>query len=204
MACGLSVVLNCKRSLLRFVQSRHLSFRQSLAYLEQPSTLSADPAAVLEQAATFYQRQRDLYPEALCHLKQRGLHDPAQIKELRIYAPGGSLCRHFTAQGYSFCLLQGLGLLDSQGCDAFYRRVVFPCCQGGRSSISTAAVSLPPSPNDSSPAPRVACMPGSRFHPLPEVILIEGLLDYAVFRQEGCRQVTCTLGSHFNADQFLI
>jgi hypothetical protein len=98
-----------------------LSFRQSLAYLEQPSTVSADPAAVLEQAATFYQRQRDLYPEALCHLKQRGLHDPAQIKELRIgYAPGGSLRRHFTAQGYSFCLLQGLGLLNSQGCDAFY------------------------------------------------------------------------------------
>jgi len=40
--------------LIRFVQlSRHLSFRQSLAYLEQQSILSTDSAAVLERAATF-------------------------------------------------------------------------------------------------------------------------------------------------------
>ena len=78
--------------LLRFVQlSRHLSFRQSLAYLEQHSAPPADPAAVLEQATTFYQQQLDRYPEALCYLKQRGLHDPGTIQELRIgYAPGGS------------------------------------------------------------------------------------------------------------------
>jgi len=55
--------------LLRFVQlSRHLSFRQSLAYLEQQSSLTADPAAVLEQAATFYQQQLDRYPEARRYL----------------------------------------------------------------------------------------------------------------------------------------
>jgi hypothetical protein len=39
--------------LIRFVQlSRHLSFRQSLAYLEQQSAPPTDPAAVLEQATT--------------------------------------------------------------------------------------------------------------------------------------------------------
>src|SRR5207302_11075477 len=120
--------------LLRFVQLfRHLSFRQSLAYLEQLSAPPADSVAVLEQAATFYQNQLDRYPEALHYLKQRGLHDPATIQELRIgYAPGGSLRRHLTAQGYSFDLLQRLGLLNSEGRDAFYRRVVFTCCQGGR------------------------------------------------------------------------
>src|SRR6267143_2544744 len=63
--------------LVRFVQlSRHLSFRQSLAYLEQLSAPAADSAAVLEQAATFYQNQLDRDPEALDYLKQRGLHDP--------------------------------------------------------------------------------------------------------------------------------
>src|SRR5207237_3702671 len=51
--------------LLRFVQlSRHLSFRQSLAYLDQQSALTADPAAILEQAANFYKQQLDPYPEA--------------------------------------------------------------------------------------------------------------------------------------------
>src|SRR5229473_7801492 len=106
--------------LIRFVQlSRHLSFRQSLAYLQQQSSLTADPAAVLEQAATFYQQQLDRYPEALRYLEQRGLRDPVLIKELRIgYAPGGSLRRHLAAQGYSCDLLQRLGLLNSLGCDA--------------------------------------------------------------------------------------
>ena len=71
--------------LLRFIQlSRQLSFRQSLAYLQQHEAASADPAAVLEQAAAFYQQQLDRYPEALHYLKQRGLHDLALIKELHI------------------------------------------------------------------------------------------------------------------------
>src|SRR6266704_327399 len=60
--------------LIRFVQlSRHLSFRQSLAYLEQQSAPPVDSAAVLEPAAAFYQEQLDSYPEALRYLKQRGV-----------------------------------------------------------------------------------------------------------------------------------
>src|SRR5438132_11191749 len=50
--------------LIRFVElSQHLSFRKSLAYLEQQSPPPADPAAVLERAAVFYQQQLDRYPE---------------------------------------------------------------------------------------------------------------------------------------------
>jgi DNA primase len=120
--------------LLRFIQlSRHLSFRQSLAYLEQHSAPPADPAAVLEQVAAFYQQQLHHYPEALQYLAQRGLHDPGAIQELRIgYAPGGSLRWHLTTQGYSCDLLQRLGLLNPQGHDAFYRRITFPCYQSER------------------------------------------------------------------------
>jgi DNA primase len=190
--------------LLRFVQlARHLSFRQSLAYLDQQSALTADPAAILEQAATFYQQQLERYPEALRYLEQRGLHDPALIKELRIgYAPGGSLRRHLTAQGYSFDLLQRLGLLNSQGHDAFYRRVIFPCRQGGRvvnlygRSIAAAFAHRFLSGS------KGGLYAWEQVQNCPEVILVEGLFDYAVLRQAGFRHVTCSLGTHLNADQF--
>lgn len=190
--------------LLRFVQLfRHLSFRQSLAYLEQLSTPPADPAAVLEQAATFYQEQLDCYPEALQYLKQRGLHDPGLIQELRIgYAPGGSLRRHLTAQGHSFDLLRRLGLLNSQDRDAFYRRVVFPCCQGGRvinlygRSIAAAF------PHRFLPGSKGGLYAWEQVQQCPEVILVEGLFDYAVLWQAGFRHVACSLGTHLNACQF--
>ena len=190
--------------LLRFIQlSRHLSFCQSLAYLEQQSSLTADPATVLEQAAAFYQQQLDRYPEARRYLEQRGLRDPVLIKELRIgYAPGGSLRRHLAAQGYSCDLLQRLGLLNSQGCDAFYRRVIFPCCRGGR------VVNLYGRSTGVSFAHRF--LPGSKgglfawesVRQFPTVILVEGLFDLAVLWHAGFRHATCSLGTHLNADQF--
>jgi DNA primase catalytic core len=190
--------------LLRFIQlSRQLSFRQSLAYLQQHEAASADPAAVLEQAAAFYQQQLDRYPEALHYLKRRGLHDFALIKELRIgYAPGGNLHRHLTAQGYSCDLLQRLGLLDSQGHDAFYRRVVFPCCQGGRvinlygRSIAAAFA------HRFLPGSKGGLYGWEQVQQCPEVILVEGLFDYAVLWQAGFRHVTCSLGTHLNTYQF--
>jgi DNA primase len=190
--------------LLRFVQlSRHLSFRQSLAYLQQQNAPSADPAAVLEQAAIFYQQQLDRSPEALRYLKQRGLHDPALIKELRIgYAPGASLRRHLAAQGYSSDLLRRLGLVNPQGCDAFYRRVVFPCCQGGRivnlygRSVGAACA------HRFLPGSKGGLYAWEQVRQCPEVILVEGLFDYAVLWQAGFRNVTCSLGTSLNASQF--
>src|SRR6266566_4169894 len=61
--------------LIRFVQlSRHLSFRQSLAYLEQQTSSTDDSvSAVLQQTTTFYREQLDHYPEAMRYLHQRGL-----------------------------------------------------------------------------------------------------------------------------------
>jgi DNA primase len=38
--------------------------------------------------------------------------------------------------------------------------------------------------------------------PYPEVILVEGLFDYAVLWQAGFHNVTCSLGTHLNARQF--
>ena len=190
--------------LIRFVElSQHLSFRQSLAYLEQQSPSPADPAAVLERAAAFYQRQLDLYPEARRYLEQRGLHDPALIRELQIgYAPGGNLRRHLLAQGYSLDLLRHTGLVNPQGHDALYQRVVFPCCRSSRivnlygRSTGTAFTHrfLPGSKGD-----LVAWESVRQF---PSVILVEGLFDLAVLWQASFRHTTCALGTHLTPCQF--
>jgi DNA primase len=190
--------------LIRFVElSRHLSFRQSLTYLEQQSVPPIDPAVVLEQAAAFYQQQLDHFAEARRYLAQRGLRDPALIKELRIgYAPGGNLRRQLTAQGFSCDLLRRLGLLNPQGCDAFYRRIIFPCCQGGRvvnlygRSITAAFA------HRFLPGSKGGLYAWEQVQQCPEVILVEGLLDYAVLWQAGFRHVTCSLGTHLNTCQF--
>jgi len=190
--------------LLRFVQlSRQLSFRQSLAYLQQHSAPPADPAAVLEQAATFYQQQLDRYSEARFYLKQRGLYDPAAVQELHIgYAPGGSLRRHLTAQGYSCDRLQRLGLLNAQGCDAFYRRIIFPCCQDGHVinlyGRSTAAAFA----HRFLPGSKGGLYAWGQVQQCPQVILVEGLFDYAVLWQAGFRHVTCSFGTHLSTHQF--
>jgi DNA primase len=189
--------------LIRFVElSQHLSFRQTLTYLGQQKT-SADSAAVLGQACAFYQRQLDRYPEARRYLEQRGLHDSTLIRELQIgYAPGGSLRRHLLAQGYSLDLLRHTGVVNAQGHDALYQRVVFPCCQGNRivnlygRSIGTAFAHrfLPGSKGD-----LVAWETVRQFS---SVILVEGMFDLAVLWQAGFRHTTCLLGTHLTPGQF--
>jgi DNA primase len=117
--------------LVRFIElSRGLSFRQSLAYLDPEIAPEADSSAVLEQAAEFYQQQLDHCAEAMHYLNRRGVHDPVLIRELGIgYAPGGTLRRYLTAQGYSFELLRRIGLINARGADALYQRIVFPLGQ---------------------------------------------------------------------------
>jgi DNA primase len=190
--------------LIRFVQlSRRLSLRQSLACVDPQTAPEADPVAVLEQTTAFYRQQLDNYPEALGYLNRRGLYDRALIRELEIgYAPGGSLRRHLTAQGYSFDLLRQVGLLNVNGSDAFYQRVVFPLRQGehvvnlyGRSIGAAFAHRF-------LPGTKGGLYAWKKVRHCPEVILVEGLFDYAVLRQAGFHNVTCSLGTHLNADQF--
>jgi DNA primase len=188
--------------LIRFVElSRSLSFSQSLAYLD-PQTPVETPPAVLEQAAGFYQQQLEHHPEALRYLEQRGLHDPALIRKLRIgYAPGGNLRGHLTAQGYSFDLLLRLGLIHPSGHDTFYQRVIFPCCQDGR------IVNLYGRSTGADFAHRF--LPGSKgglfawesVRQHSSVILVEGLFDLAVLWQAGFTNTTCALGTHLTPAQ---
>jgi DNA primase len=190
--------------LIRYVQlSRQSSFRQSLAYLAPQIHREADWTKLLEQAAAFYQQQLGHYSEALGYLHQRGLHDPALIRELGIgYAPGGVLRHHLTTQGYPFSVLREAGLINAQGTDALYRRIVFPLRQGeqivnlyGRSIGAAFAHRFLPGGKGSLYA-------WEKVRSCSEVILVEGMFDYAALRQAGFSNVTCSLGTHLNADQF--
>ena len=119
--------------LIRFVElSEHLSFRQSLDFLQR-QIAPADEGGLKERTAAFYQLELHRHPEAVQYLQQRGLRDPALIQALGIgYAPGGNLRHHLTSQGYSFEWLLHTGLISGQGRDAFCRRVIFPCRQQGQ------------------------------------------------------------------------
>jgi len=189
--------------LIRFVQlSRQASFRESLSYLEPEVHRETDCVELFEQAAEFYQQQLGHYPEALSYLRQRGLHDPALIRELCIgYAPGGVLRRYLTTQGYSFLALREAGLINTRGADALYQRIVFPLREDehivnlyGR-SIGTAFV------HRFLPGGKGGLYAWEEVQRCSEVILVEGLFDYAVLRQAGFSNVTCSLGTHLNADQ---
>ena len=190
--------------LIRFVQlSRGLSFRQSLACLDLEVTSEADSSAVLEEAAEFYQQQLDHSPDAISYLQRRGVHDLALFRELGIgYAPGGTLRRYLTAQGHSFDVLQRFGLINARGADALYQRIVFPLRQGehivnlyGRSIGSAFAHRF-------LPGSKGGLYAWEKVRNCSEVILVEGLFDYAVLRQAGFSNVTCSLGTHLNDTQF--
>ena len=189
--------------LIRFVElSEHLPFRQSLAFLQRQLN-AADDGAVMESTAAFYQLQLHRHPEALHYLQQRGLHDAALIAELGIgYAPGGNLRRHLADQGYALDRLLDTGLINRQGRDTFCRRVIFPCRQHGHivnlygRSIGAAFA------HRFLPGNKGGLYAWEKVRHCSEIILVEGLFDYAVLRQAGFHNVTCSLGIHLNDVQF--
>lgn len=190
--------------LIRFVElSLHLSFPQSLAYLQQ-QRVPAGAADAREQAVAFYQQLLPRHPEALRYLERRGVHDPALIEELRIgYASGGNLRRHLTNQGYSLESLQRDGLVNLQGGDAFYRRVVLPCGQDRREVVNLYGRSIDAAfPHRFLPGPKGGLFAWDSVRHFSTVILVEGLLDLAVLWQAGFRNTTCAFGTHLTPFQF--
>jgi DNA primase len=195
----------CERGgdLIRFVElSRHLSFRESLAYLKQEIALAAD-FELLAQTAAFYQLQLHRHPEAVEYLRQRGLHEPSLIQEMGIgYAPGGNLRRHLANLGYSFDLLLRAGLINNHGRDAFCRRVIFPCHQQGQvvnlygRSIGAAF------PHRLLPRAKGSLFAWELVSRFSSVILVEGLFDLAALWQFGFRNTTCAIGAHLTPVQF--
>ena len=182
---------------IRFVELyRQVKFPQALALLHQWRGL----APLLQQATDFYRMQLNRHGEAVAYLHQRGVRSPELIEHMRIgYAPGGGCLRAWLMQsGYPLAALRQAGLVTSRGYDAYVHRIVFPL-QGNLYGRSLSA-SAPP--HRFLPSAKGGLYSWEQVWRYPEVILVEGLFDYAVLWQAGFHNVTCALGSHLNAYQF--
>ena len=180
---------------MRFVELYHqVKFLQAVALLRE----RCGGAPWLDEVTDFYRTQLYRHREAVWYLHERGLRSSAVIEHLRIgYAPGRCLRAWLTQLGYPTSALRQAGLVNAMGNDAFAHRIVFPL-EGnlyGR-SIRDAA------PHLFLPGSKGGLYGWEHVRRCPEIILVEGLFDYAVLGQAGFRHVTCSLGSHLNARQF--
>jgi len=181
--------------LIRFAELYHqVKFPQALALLRQ--WLGLPP--LLWQTTEFYRMQLHCHGEAIAYLQQRGIYSSELIEHMRIgYAPGGCLRGHLMPLGFPLQVLRQAGLVTAAGHDTYVHRVAFPLEENlyGR-SLSVSA-----------PAHRF--LPGSKgglylwdqVRHYPEVILVEGLFDYAALWQAGFHNVTCSMGTNLNARQ---
>jgi len=181
---------------IRFAELYHqVKFPQAVALLHPWRGLPP----ILHKAASFYRMQLHRHGEAGAYLCQRGVRSPELIEHMRIgYAPGGCLRGWLTQLGFPLQALRQAGLVTGAGYDTYIRRIVFPLEANlyGR-SLSAAA-----------PAHRF--LPGAKgglylweqVQQCPEVILVEGLFDYAALWQAGFHNVTCAMGVHLNARQY--
>lgn len=181
---------------IRFAELYHqVKFPQALALLRRWSGLSP----LLHEAAYFYRLQLHRHGAAVAYLHQRGVRSPELIEHMRIgYAPGGCLRGWLTQLGYPPAVLRQAGLVAGAGYDAYRHRIVFPL-EGnlyGR-SLSAAAT-----PHRFLPGAKGGLYAWEQVRRCPELILVEGLFDYAVLWQAGFQNVTCSMGNHLNACQF--
>ena len=195
---GLFYCYGCGRGgdVIRFAELYHLvKFPQAVALLHQWRGLPS----LLHETAGFYRMQLHRHEEAVAYLYQRGVRSPELVEHMRIgYAPGGCLRGWLTQLGYPLQALRQAGLVAGAGYDAYTHRIVFPL-EGNLYGRSLSAA-----------APPHRFLPGSKgglyvweqVRHYPEVILVEGLLDYAALWQAGFRNVTCSMGNHLNGRQY--
>jgi DNA primase len=181
---------------IRFAELYHqVKFPQALALLRQWHGLPS----LWHETAGFYRMQLHRHPEAVAYLYQRGVRSPELIEHMRIgYAPGGCLRGWLTQLGYPLQALRQAGLITGAGYDAYTHRIVFPL-EGnlyGRSLSDTAP------PHRFLPGAKGGLYVWEQVRQCPEVILVEGLFDYAVVWQAGFHNVTCSMGNHLNGHQY--
>jgi len=173
---------------IRFAELYHqVKFPDALALLQQWRGLPS----LLHEVAGFYRMQLHRHSEAIAYLDQRGVRTPEVIEHMRVgYAPGGCLRGWLRQLGYPLQALRQAGLVTGAGYDAYTHRIVFPL-EGNLYGRSLSAT-----------APPHRFLPGAKRGLYPEVILVEGLFDYAVLWQAGFHNVTCSMGNHLNAHQY--
>ena len=180
---------------IRFAELYHqVQFRQALELLR--SWFGSAP--LLDEVASFYRMQLHRHAEAVAYLQQRGVRSAELIEHMRIgYAPGGCLRAWLVQLGYPLSDLRRAGLVNATSYDTFSRRIVFPL-EGslyGR-SIGNAA------PHRFLPGDKGGLYDWQQVRQCPQIIVVEGLFDFAVLWQAGFRNVTCALGCHLSAHQF--
>ena len=195
---GLFYCYGCGRGgdVIRFAELYHqVKFPQALTLLRQWRGLPP----LLHETAGFYRLQLHRHPEAVAYLYLRGVRSPELIEHMRIgYAPGGCLRGWLTQLGYPIQALRQAGLVTGTGYDAYTHRIVFPL-EGnlyGRSLSDTAP------PHRFLPGAKGGLYVWEQVRQYPEVILVEGLFDYAVLWQAGFHNVTCAMGNHLNGHQY--
>jgi DNA primase len=103
-----------------------------------------------------------------------------------------------TQLGYPLQALQQAGLVTAVGYDAYTHRVVFPL----EGNLYGRSVSVSAPPHRFLPGTKGGLYSWEQVRHCPEVILVEGLLDYAVLWQAGLHNVTCSMGNHLNVHQY--
>jgi DNA primase len=195
---GLFYCYGCGRGgdVIRFAELHYqVNFPQAITLLREWCGL----APLLNAVVDFYRIQLHRYNEALAYLDQRGIHSSEVIEHMRIgYAPGGGLRSWLTQLGYRLSVLREAGLVNAAGYDSYVRRIVFPL----ESNLYGRSVRSSPSPHLFMPGSKGGLYLWEHVRRYPEVILVEGLFDYAVMWQAGFRNVTCSLGNYVNAHQF--
>jgi DNA primase len=181
---------------IRFVELYHqVRFSQALALLRQWRGVGP----LLHDVAGFYRIQLHRHSEAVAYLYQRGVRSVALIEHMRIgYAPGGCLRGWLTQLGYSLPALRQAGLVSDAGYDAYMRRIVFPL----EGNLYGRSLSASAPPHRFLPGAKGGLYAWAQAQSYPDVILVEGLFDYAVVWEAGFHNVTCSLGTHLNARQF--
>jgi DNA primase len=181
---------------IRFAELYHqVRFPQAVALLQRWRGLPP----LLHEAAGFYRMQLHRHSEAVAYLYQRGIRSPELIEHMRIgYAPGGCLRGWLAQLGYPLQTLRQAGLVNASGYDSYMHRIVFPLDGNlyGR-SLSAAAP-----PHRFLPGAKGGLYTWEQVRQSPEVILVEGLFDYAVLWQAGFQNVTCAMGTQLNTYQF--
>jgi DNA primase len=154
---------------------------------------------LLHEAAGFYRMQLHRHAEAVAYLCQRGICSPEVIEHMRIgYAPGGCLRGWLTQLGHTAEALRQAGLVTASGYDTYKHRVVFPL----EANLYGRSLSAAAPPHRFLPGVKGGLYSWDQTRLYPEVILVEGLFDYAALWQAGFHNVTCSMGTNLNARQF--
>jgi DNA primase len=181
---------------IRFAELYHQAkFPQALELLRKWRGL----APLLHATTGFYRMQLHRHGDAVAYLHQRGLCSPELIEHMRIgYAPGGCLRGWLTQLGYPLSALRQAGLVSAAGYDTYMHRIVFPL----EGNLYGRSISASAPPHRFLPGTKGGLYAWEHVQQYPEVILVEGLFDYAVLWQAGFHNVTCSMGNRLNAYQF--